>query len=87
MEPDIDLDFYNGSLWGKINHDPSVMVYIELNHVPIPHPVLVGINGSSSPCTNVPTPTKYFDFQACPIHEHLDWYFRVGGHIKLVRDI
>ena len=23
---------------GKINHDPSVMVYIELNHAPIPHP-------------------------------------------------
>ena len=26
---------------GKINHDPSAMVYIELNHAPIPHPVLV----------------------------------------------
>ena len=23
---------------GKINHDPSVMVYIELNHALIPHP-------------------------------------------------
>ena len=25
---------------GKINHDPSFMVYIELNHAPIPHPGL-----------------------------------------------
>ena len=24
---------------GKNNHDPIIMVYIELNHAPIPYPV------------------------------------------------
>ena len=30
--------FIMGAYGEELNHDPSVMVYIELNHAPIPHP-------------------------------------------------